>query len=229
METRRGRGAVNSSVDLATRATDVRPGVVDFHRRETAQKTGRRPAAGSVELRGRSSAKRQAKNAPASSKKKTTSVKLVEQRRENERHADGERRDNRQRQRPPRSASTCCHRSSSSSSRGELAASVCEERCCSAIMQAVSARGLEMRRARTQHVELCQATPRATASSCRYDATVYINVGQCNPAHETRQPKKNNGKTTDKGRETSVESVLWEEKNVYSGICRRKPRSQHTN
>jgi len=151
---------VNSSVDLATRATDVRPGVVDFHRRETAQKTGRRPAAGSVELRGRSSAKRQAKNAPASSKKKTTSVKLVEQRRENERHADGERRDNRQRQRPPRSASTCCHRSSSSSSsRGELAASVCEERCCSAIMQAVSARGLEMRRARTQYVELCQATP----------------------------------------------------------------------
>jgi len=70
METRRGRGAVNSSVDLATRATDVRPGVVDFHRRETAQKTGRRPAAGSVELRGRSSAKRQAKNAPASSKKR---------------------------------------------------------------------------------------------------------------------------------------------------------------
>jgi len=38
METRRGRGAVNSSVDLATGATDVRPGVVDFHRRETAQK-----------------------------------------------------------------------------------------------------------------------------------------------------------------------------------------------
>ena len=44
--------------------------------------------------------------------------------------------------------------------------------------------------ARTQYVELCQATPRATASSCRYYATVYINVGQCNPAHETRQPKK---------------------------------------
>jgi len=203
---------VNSSVDLATRATDVRPGAVDFHRRETAQKTGRRPAAGSVELRGRSSAKRQAKNAPASSKKKTTSVKLVEQRRENERHADGERRDNRQRQRPPRSASTCCHRSSSSSSRGELAASVCEERCCSAIMQAVSARGLEMRRARTQYVELCQATPRATASSCRYDATVHINVGQCNPALETRQPKKIMGKLQTKDGKRPWSRSCWKKR-----------------